>query len=278
MRGVLYIDNVDIYTSCGVSVSDLAYDDLVCFPELKPIAFNDWHEQNGIEPDLSEPVIDAKTITIPFYVSDVETGYNAFIDLISDGSYHIFNFAQIGLVKELRLVSSGELKSVRGLASFDLTFSDDEPQKGYVYEDPKSVIARLGDFKLDGIDFADYGIRMLNGTMDSIMQRPDVKENLKRNVSVSVGVKYDGEKVVYKSRTAQLRCLMRAENKEEFWNNRNALLYNLVKPGARTLTVSKLQKDIECFYKGCEVKCFFPDNGKYWFEFTLSLEFYKGVI
>lgn len=278
MKGVLYIDGNDVYTSYGVSVSDVAYDDLVCLPELKPIAYNDWHEKNGIDPDLSAPVIAAKSVTIPFHVCGESADYNAFISALGDGAYHSFNFASIGLTKELRLVSCGEPKSIQDLSSFSLTFSDDDPMKGYSYSAPSSKWSQLGDFLLDGVDLANYGIRVLRGSMDSIKKSPDVKENLKRDVSVKAGVIYDGESVVYKSKTAQIRCLMRASDATEFWRNRNALLYDLTKPGERIFSVAELSKEIPCYYKGCSVGCFYPDNGKFWFEFTLNLEFFKGVI
>lgn len=278
MRGILYIDGVDVYTEYGISVSDVAYDDLVCFPSLKNIPFNDWHERNGIDPDLSAPVVNARDITIPFYVSAVHGGYSAFIEALADGSYHSFNFATIGLTKSLRLKSCGELKSVSTLGSFSLVFSDDDPSDTLMDKAPSSYIPMYGDFFLDGVDFAEYGIRFLRGTMDSITQMPDVKENLKREISVIHGLKYDGKNVTYKSRTASLRCLMRARSAEEFWNNWNSLLYSLVKPWNRTLTVTALSKDIPCYYKSSSVNCFYPDNGRFWFEFTLNLEFYKGVI
>lgn len=278
MKGVLFIDGVDAYRAYGVSPSATSYDDLVCFPKLKDIPFNDWHEKNGIEPDLSAPVIAARDITLSSLCTKVSEGYNAFIEALSDGSYHIFNFASIGLTKELRLKSCGELASVQDLGSFVLTFSDDDPMRGYSYSAPSSRFEQLGDYLLDGIDFANYGIRFLRGTMDSIRQKPDVKQNLTRDVSTKIGILYDGERVTYKSRTAKLRCLMRASNASEFWRNWNALVYDLTKQGERTLSVSGIGKEIPCFYKGCSVSCFFPDGGKFWFEFTLSLEFFKGVI
>ena len=278
MKGVLYIDGVDAYTAYGISISDVAYDDLVCFPQLKAIDFNDWHERNGIEPDLSAPVVEAKDVTIPFYASDVLSGYKMFIEAITDGAYHSFNFVRIGLTKRLMLKSCGEISSVRGLGSFSLTFSDDQPMEGYSYNAPSSMVEQLGDYLIDGVDLARYGIRILKGTMDSIIKMPDTKENMRRNVSVRPGTIYDGEFVTFKSRTAQIRCLMRASNPAEFWNNRNAFVYDLTKAGERKLYVSQIGKEIPCFYKDCSVSCFYPDNGKFWFEFNLSLEFFKGVI
>lgn len=278
MTGVLYIDGVDVYSAFGVSLSDVAYDELVCLPRLKDVPFNDWHEKNGIEPDLSAPVVEARDIIIPFHISDVQDGYNAFISAITDGAYHLFNFAKIGLSRMLRLKSCGDISSICGLGSFVLTFSDDDPIEGHEASEPSSSMVKYGDFLLDGVDMASYGIRILRGTMDSVMRMPEVKENLKRDISVSNGVSYDGAKVTFKSRTAQLTCLMKAASANEFWNNRNALLNALIKPGSRILTIDSLGKDIPCYYKESSVRCFFPDRGNIWFEFTLDLEFYKGVI
>lgn len=278
MKGELYIDGVDVYEAYGVSVSDSAYDDLVCLPSLKPISFNDWQEQNGIDPDLSSPIIAAKSITLPFNIKGGKDSYYGFISSITDGAYHSFYFAAIGHTRVLRLVSSDDYDTIRDLGSFTLTFSDDDPMSGYVYVAPQSKVKPLGDFLLDGVDLASYGVRVMQGTMDSIKRAPDVKTNLSRDISVRKGVLYDGERVTFKSKTAQVKCFMRAAGAEEFWRNRNALLFDLVKMGSRILSVSELGKDIPCYYKGCSVDCFHPDKDKFWFEFTLNLEFYKGVI
>lgn len=276
MKGMLYIDGTDAYVAYGVFLSEGAYDGLVCFPALKSVAYNDWHEQNGIDPDLSAPVLDAKSITLDMYFTGSASRYNAFIAAISDGAYHSFQFAGIGLTKSFRIVSCGGLNTIGGLTSFSITLSDDEPMKDYVYAAPASDISAKGDYLIDGTDVAAYGVRMLQGTLDSVTEAPAVKENLKRNSTVSAGVYYDGEKVTFKSRTAQLRCFMRAKSLTEFWQNRNALLYNLTQPNGRTLKVTELGAEIPFYYKSCSVDSFHPDASKVWFEFTLNVEFYKG--
>ena len=215
MNGVVYIDGVDIYKVYGVSVSESAYDDLVCLPKLKTIQFNDWHERNGIEPDLSEPVIAAMSVTIPFFIDGDYERFSSFLSLFSDKAYHTFYFATIGVTKELRLTKTGMPKSISGLSTFSLTFSDDVPLKDYRYSAPSSSLVRLRDFILDGVDVASYGIRILKGSMDSITASPDVKENLRTDISIVPGVSYDGEIVTYKSRTAEIKCLMRAADSDE---------------------------------------------------------------
>ncbi len=65
MTGDLIIDGSwDAYTNAGVMVED--YTELLSWPGLKPLDINDWHEQNGIEPDLSSPKLNTRQLT-PLY-------------------------------------------------------------------------------------------------------------------------------------------------------------------------------------------------------------------
>ena len=274
----LLIDGIDAYDAYRLSVSDGGYKDFVRFPKLKTIAYNDWHEKNGIDPDLSEPKLDARDINVSFHICGEAWRYNALIDALSDGAYHRFELIEIGFTKRLRLVKCGNVKSTGDLHSFSLTFSDDFPLERYEYCKPTSALVPYYDYLIDGKDVSDYGLRVLQGTLDEIIKTPDVKENLKVNLNNMSGQIYDGEAVTYKSRTVGLRFLMRARSLREFWQNWNALLYDLVRPDARVLGVSSLNKEIPFYYKDCSVSSFYVDNGRVWFEFTLSVEFFNGVI
>lgn len=281
----LYIDGIDAYVAYHLSVSESGYNDFACFPKLKPVASNDWHERNGIDPDLSSPVLDAREVTLRCHIIGGMWRYYKLIESISDGAYHLFNLAEIGLKKRLRLVKCGDVKSTRDMHSFSLTFSDDFPLEDYEPYGPVSGLMPRYDYMIDGKDISCYGIRMLDGTLDSIVRQPDVKENLKVSLSHMSGVMYDGEgvdlpngNVTFKSKTVSLRCFMRGRSLKEFWHNWNTLLYDLTKPNERMLSVKSLNKDIPFFYKDCSVDAFFPDHDKVWLEFTLNVEFFKGVI
>lgn len=278
MKNQLYIDGIDIFESFGISVSEESYGDIAGFPALKPVPYNDWHEKDGIDPDLTSPVLDTKAITIAFHFAGSHANYAAFVDILSDEAYHLFNFIEIGCTKRLRLSKCGDIKSTLDLHGFKMTFIDDTPLEGYSYAAPQSAIYPLGDYCIDGVDVATYGLRVLQGTYDSIIKAPDVKLNLTTSNSISSGAKYDGEKVTYKSKSCKLRFLMKSASFEEFWRNRDALLFDLSKPGARVLSVAALDKDIPFYYKKCEVSCFFPDRGKIWFEFRVEIELFKGLI
>lgn len=140
---------------------------------------------------------------------------------------------------------------------------------------------------------AAYGIRILEGSLDSIAAYPSVKENLLVDIPSYKGVVYDDSLVKFATRTALLKCHMKAESLEAFWRNRDAFLYDITAPraydssienddicslGKKTLYVTPLGKGVDFFYKDCSVGSFFCDAGAVWFDFTLSLEFFKGVI
>ena len=53
MSGRFYIDGKDAFTEYGIYVQEGGYNELVAFPPLKAVTSNDWQEEDGIEPDLS---------------------------------------------------------------------------------------------------------------------------------------------------------------------------------------------------------------------------------
>lgn len=60
MSGRFYIDGKDAFTEYGIYVQEGGYNELVAFPPLKAVTSNDWQEEDGIEPDLSEPTLNTK--------------------------------------------------------------------------------------------------------------------------------------------------------------------------------------------------------------------------
>ena len=62
----LYIDGLDAFTNFGLLILSGGYNELLAYPPLKPVAYNDWQEEDGIEPDLSNPKLDTKTFSIRF--------------------------------------------------------------------------------------------------------------------------------------------------------------------------------------------------------------------
>ena len=275
MTGKLFIDGVDAYTSFGVFVTSGGYNELVSFPPLKSVALNDWPETDGVEPDLLNPVLDMKEFRMSFNMLS-ENGFGAFLALLSNGAHHVFNFAEIGRSYKLRLVSMSSLKVHFDIRVFSLQMANDFPvSDSYSYSPPASnVFIGSTGYTLDGIDMAQYGINILQGTKAEILKQPPAKKNLLRKFNNVGGVQYDGGVVIYQSKDVALNCLMRAKTLTGLWRNYDALIYNLVRPNERKLGVSYTGGEYPCFYKGCKTVRFYPVD-KIWWEFTLTLVFTK---
>jgi hypothetical protein len=272
MTGNFYIDGSDAYALYHVFITENGYRDLAAFPSLKAVDFNDWPEEDGVDADLSAPVLDAKEPSINFAFHGHVARFGAFIELLSDGAYHTFDFTDIGKTYLLRMLSQPNMQKVHTLGIFSLRFSDDFPLPDYEYLAPQSGIITQQGYELDGRDLSEYGVYVLKGSDEEIIKSPAVKKNLLQNFKDTSGATYDGELVVFQAKDVKLNCLMRASTMGEFWRNYNALLFDLVRPNERMLYVDSTGYEYPCYYKSCSVSEFSP-IGKIWFRFSLTLVF-----
>ncbi len=272
--GCLYIDGIDTYTHFGVYVIQGGWAELIALPPLKAVNSNDWQEEDGLEVDLSAPVLNSREVAMRFAVSGVFNRYNDFIALLADGAVHTFLCAEIGRTFRLRLVSQPNLELARLLGFLTLKFADDYPLDGYTYAAPTGGgLPQLEDYLLDGVRFSDYGVRLLQGTFGEVMKMPDVKTALLRNIPSQAGAIYDtGGEVTFRPKDVKLSCLLRADSLAEFWNNYYALCHDLSQPNPRTLYIRELEQEFECYYKSCSVTDFEPAE-RIWLQFTLTLAF-----
>lgn len=273
MKGRLYIDGKDAYTEYGIYVVDGGWNELIAYPPLKPVETNDWQEIDGIEADLSNPVLDSREVAVKIAVSGLFSSFNALLSVLSDGAYHNFECAYIHRRYKLRLVALPNLSVTQSLGVAILKFADDFPMQGYKYHPPKSNIDANYEYAFDGTPFSDYGVHILKGTHDEVIRKPDVKLNLLRNIETKAGAIYDGKGVTYKGKDVKIFCLLRAETLDELWRNYDALLYNLIRPNERTLDIDEYKYPF--YYKSCQVSDFYPD-GKIWLQFTITVAFTKN--
>lgn len=272
MTGQIFIDGKDIYLQYGVFVTEGGLNSLVAMPPLKTVKSNEWQEDDGVEADLSAPVLNTREVQMNFAFATVFNRLNAFIDMLSDGAYHEFDCAVIGRHYRLRMTQQPSLDYSVQLGFVSIKFADDFPLRGYTYLNPESTIEATEDYSFDGLRFSDYGVRVLKGTLTEIMKLPAVKLNLLRNGKTLAGAEYDGLRVNYKSKEVKMNCLMRAATLDELWRNYDALLYDLIRPSERLLWVNDIEMDFPFHYKSCTVTNFYP-IGKIWLEFTLTLVF-----
>lgn len=272
MSGRLYIDGYDVYKQYGVYVVDGGWNALVAMPPLKTVETNDWQEEDGVEADLSSPVLDSREVSIMFAISGVFSRYYEFVDMLSDGAYHVFDCAYIGRKFTLRLVSQSNREYAVTLGKETLKFADDYPMQGYSYKSPLSSVPSSDDYLFDDIPFTNYGARILTGSFAEIIKTAAVKKNMLRNIKTKTGVIYDGKQVFYQAKDVKLTILMRADNVEQLWRNYDALLFDLIQPEERKLWVKELEQEFPFYYKSCSVSEFFPD-GRVWLKFTLTISF-----
>lgn len=267
----MFIDGYDAYTNYGVYVVEGGYDELIAFPPLKSVDTNDWHEIDGIEADLENPVLDTKEVSIKLFVTDNVIKYPSMISYLSDESYHIFDVRYIGRVYKLRLVSFPSAKSIRNFSDITLKFADDFPLDKYEYLAPLSGITLSKNYLLDGKPFTDYNVNVLIESDEEINKMPAVKTNMVRNIKIISGAIYDDKNVKYKSRDVTLSCLMRAKTLDTLWRNWDALLYDLVRPEERMLETQT--SEFPFYYKSCKVTKFYRNKNLIWLQFQLTIHF-----
>jgi hypothetical protein len=293
MKGKFYIDGTDAYERYGIFVANDGYIGLISYPAFKSLDSNSWPEENGCETDLTNPVLNYSEISLNFYAKDYYKAMD-FIVLISDKSYHDYRFEEVGVTKSLRLVSEVNKKLYTSMESFTLTFSDDEPMKGYSYQDPSDDgdVRVSQDYEIDGKLMSDYGVYLLDGSDAEIVKSPAVKKNLLIDIPSHKGAIYDGNLVVFEKKDVALKCFMRTKSVENMWRNLNALVYDLTKTvktvdedgyeydsAERTFYVDDMTEEYPCYYNGLKATKFqvLPD-GRVWLEFTLNLVFTKFVV
>lgn len=271
MRDRLYVDGIDIYLEYGVYVPDNDWASLVAYPSLKTPDQNDWQEEDGIEVDLSAPVLDTREVRLSFLLNDVYGSFSDFLALVSDGAFHTFDVVTIQRTFKLRLVSQGKIECSDIFRRETLVFADDYPLDGYTYVAPQSGLPSSDAYAVDDIPTTDYGMRVLAGTLAEVVKTPAVKTGLLRNINTQAGAIYDsGAQVFFKSKDVKLNCLFRAESLPELWRNYYAFLHDLIKPGERLLYVKDYEQELPFYYRSCSVKEFFPE-GRIWIGITITI-------
>lgn len=273
------IDGSNSFEDFGVFAIEGGLNELLAYPPLKAVAFNDWHEEDGIDADLSAPRLAGKEFTIKLGVAGALDAphtierLDGFLDKLREEVYHEFQFPSLGgRTYRLRLVAEPSLSLSQALGFVTLKLAEDAPMKGYEYLAPNSSVARVDDYLLDGKPFTDYGVRVTAGTLTEFARRGEVKEARKRDLSTRSGVAYDRYDIVkHKSHEAKMHLHMRASSMAELWRNYDALLYDLHQPEARRIKVRDLgDKIFRSHYKSAQVSAFYPDDQP-WLDFTLTL-------
>lgn len=283
MRGEFTIDGDNSYTNYRVLVEQYGYKGLIAVPQLKGIEVTEWRDEDGIEADLSSPVIGARTVPLQFVFTDINM-MGIFFDVITDGTYHEFSFTEIGLTVSLRLQSSPSLSSFIRIGRVSMTFVEDRPiiPAASPYALGATRVTQRG-YELDGIDLSRCGCWVLDG-IQNILKPPAVKENVTVNKSNTAGQTYmpqyhldDTDEVTdvfFKSKDVTLNLLINARSLTEFWRCWNSLFSILTDADERELSVADAGEFHSCYFKSNSVTRFdIRQSGTVWCEFSVTLTF-----
>ena len=276
--GRLYINREDVWDEVYACAAFGGFDELIAFPPLKTPPANDWHEERGFDPDLSAPVLDTREVTLHLSATD-EEDYAVTLGMLHKKPVVDVRAPSIGRSWSLRFVAPTDSAHS---STFGLKFADDTPMQGYTYQPPNAEKERewiLSTSRRDKFvitespkrSFADYGARVLGDVDDEMERRNEVKTGLLRKFSTKPGAFYDKAAMFCeKGGDRQVRLLMRADTLAELWRNYDALLFDLIRPGARRY------RNAPFYYSSCRVDKFIPDEPRPWLQFTLTLTFYAG--
>lgn len=282
MRGDFTIDGISALGEYGVFVEQGGYASLVSEPSFKSIEIVDWLDEDGIDADLSSPVLEEKRVSVSFCFKSASL-LGAFYTKLADNDSHTFEFPDIDRSFEMRLLSTGNLDHLVRMGKISLSFVIDEPAIAETspYAIGLTRVTQRG-FTLDNIDLSRFGCWVLDGTIQNYRKAPAVKENLVVSSRYAAGQTYfsqchqsAGSKVsdvYFKSKDLTLNLLINARDIEEFWKCWDSLFYTITQSGLHTIKLGRLTNSQPCFYKSCSVRRFeVCQSGTIWCEFSLVL-------
>lgn len=271
LAGRLLIDGIDAYNNYGIFVKDGGLNGLIAMPSFKAIDTYDWHEEDGLEADLSAPLLDGRQFTLNFGIShpDAESEAQVLLSDLASQVYHTLHIPWLGRTYTVRYVSNGSFAQNARFDTLSLTFAEDAVTIPTVAVPTQETGISMGYF-IDDADFALYGCTVVKGTRDSFLKFAATKEALKRSVSTLSGIIYDsGDTVRLKSRDITVKMHIRTPNVPTFWARWYALWNAVLAPEARTIEGDGMT--FQCYYKSNAVQKFMPTiEGGVWCDFSIT--------
>lgn len=297
------INGVDIFSTYGAIIAKDGYKELIQWPAMKGVSGNDWQEEDGFEPDLSDPRLDSWEFNLTFGINGGSEKIIGFYNFLLSEPKMTYSFNDIGLSLELRVVSMPSLSYAKKFGLISVRFSCDNPLSVANGSRSSGSSSSNDLYVIDGQSISSYGIRILYGTIDNVVRQPNVKPLLTRRSSVIDGAEYDENPVLYSGgewgrssvhgsvttseRDITLHCQLSAGTFSTALGNYYALLWALVAKdegepdptlaGARNIVIRPVGGIYRCYYKSQSVEDFYFKEGKVWIEFFLTLCLFEKI-
>lgn len=274
MESLVHIDNINISATYGLRLGDGSLASLLEWPSLKEVYYNDWHEEDGLEPDLSAPVLDTRECTLSFVGNATLTQVDEFVLLLRDGAYHTFWSNKV-FTYTLRLVRVDSVKWYDNLCVVRMTFADDTPLADFTPSRPSSTISADRKYRIDNTPLTTYNVNVLEGINAELLRLGEVKENLVVSTSSTPGISYDSEGVIFKAREVRIPCLMTAPNVTTLRTNYYQLLHDITTPGEHIFMATPLGMKYLFHYVSSNMHKAYLDN-KLWLQFDIVVNIYAA--
>lgn len=247
MAAINYIDGLGLKATFGAFIPRGGYNDLLVFPAMKKPATNDWPEEDGVEVDLTDPVLEAKEVSITFLASDPSKDVREFLAAVSEPGYHTIGITSLGRSWSLRLIEQSENKIYPSANLFTLRFVEDLPLRPVSGSYASGVVVPVSSYNIDEISLDQYGITVMTAK-DEVCKLPSVKQNLTTGSAYTDGRKYDVSTLVFNSKETTFKCRLKAASMGQFWACYDAFFYSLIQPGERQMYVSYLDQSFPFYY------------------------------
>lgn len=271
-----FIDNIDIYERFGVVIKSGGYKDLLTFPALKDPEANDWPEEDGVEVDLDLPVLQIKTVTIPFMATKPTVDANEFISFVCKPGKHTIHIPCLDKSWILRVHSQSEYTIKPQVTSFSLQFTDDQPSgarnTNYPRPEGGGIPVISSGYDIDAIPFEHYGI-VVEEALNDLLKAPTIKQNLTRSFATSDGQLYDTATVVFNKKESTFKCCFVTASVNTFWDCYHAFFNDLIQPGERILYCEYTGEEYPCYYKKSSNFNIEEMDGRFVCTFNLTFEF-----
>jgi len=284
------IDSVDIFATYGAFVEQNGFADMLSLPSFKQLDITDWSDEDGIEVDLNNPVLDARSFQLTFCFIDANR-LESFYNFIMGSQSHTIAASDLGVSMTVRCLTAGSLSiKVKKTGRLTLSFVEDIVTLTQTSRPATTKVWQTG-YQLGGVNLSAYDIWVCEGSDESLRKPAAMKENIIINSRYVAGQTYKGyshvatgsndvvNDVHIKSKDVVLKLFI-GDTTANLVAGLNSLYYDLTRPGLRTFSSPYSQNPSNCYYKSSSItklEVFERSSGKKaWCEFTLTLCFVDG--
>ena len=235
----------------GLRVADGTLSEWLKLPKRKTVAYNNWAEFHGIDPDLIKVEWEETSYRLSFIIigmnpAEYMSRFRAFLSFLSGKEAMVVSY--MGITRSLRYDQGNGYEGTpiieqRGAwAILSLTMKEKEPE--IVKASPTYAMNPKGQYAINGIDLAEFGIGGEQEDED-LWKYPSMK------TPFTDGETYDLSAYISKHKEIRLSLWWVCKNTGLFVQNRKALLWQLSRPNALSLFAKSIGGSTYAYYTGC---------------------------